>query len=272
MCLVFFSIGVNKNFQLIVAANRDEFYERPTQRAGFWREAPSILAGKDLKSGGTWLGIESTRGRIAFVTNYREPGFHEKEAPSRGKLVSEFLSGPDNPIDYLKKLEPKAAAYNGFNLVVGNSDEMAWFSNRAEKPVSLEPGVYGLSNHLLNTPWPKVADGKTLFTKITADEELDEERLFQLLSDTEVKPDDRLPDTGVGVEWERTLSPAFIRSPKYGTRLSTVLTVDTQQQVRFSERSFDPNGGVGETRTFAFTFSFARSPMAGMQQNENSSV
>src|SRR5918992_4835252 len=222
MCLVLLALGLHPDYQLIVAANRDEFYDRPTAPADFWFDAPSVLAGRDLQAGGTWLGI--TRGRrFAAVTNYRQGQREPTATRSRGLLVSDFLSGDIGGLDYMERVERDASLYNGFNLIAGDSSELFYYSNREGEVRSLPPGVYGLSNHLLDTPWPKVAATKTAFGAILNDggAELAED-LFRLLSNRNRARDDELPSTGVGPEWERLLSSAFIVSPDYGTRSSTV--------------------------------------------------
>lgn len=245
MCLLIFAFKVHPAYKLILAANRDEYYDRPTAPAGFWDEAPHLLAGKDLRAGGTWLGITRT-GKIAAVTNYRDPASIKNNAPSRGEIVSNYLLGPDSPGTYLKKLSKKGDIYNGFNLILGERDRLVWYSNRNGEPRDLSPGIYGLSNHLLDTPWPKVSLSKdALAHQLSQKIELSPETLFQLLKDRTVPDDDRLPSTGVGLEWERILSPVFIKSSNYGTRSSTLLFLDLDDHVLFYERTFNsPNDDV----------------------------
>jgi uncharacterized protein with NRDE domain len=155
MCLILLSLKSHPTYKLIIAANRDEYYDRPTAQATFWEESPELLAGRDLRAGGTWLGI-TKKGRIAAITNYRDPASIKDHALSRGKLVSNFLLGEKSPVDYLERLDQKADEYNGFSLIVGEKDELYWYSNRGDRPLNLSPGIYGLSNHLLNTPWPQL--------------------------------------------------------------------------------------------------------------------
>jgi uncharacterized protein with NRDE domain len=245
MCLVLIALDSHPEYSLIVAANRDEFYDRPTAPAGFWGEAPSVLAGRDLKAGGTWLGVDR-RGRLAAVTNYRQ-GERESAAPrSRGLLVSEFLMGDGGVADYMERVQLEADRYNGFNLIAGDSGGLFYFSNREGQRRSLSRGVYGLSNHLLDTPWPKVAWAKSVLGKLLSrsDPELTE-GLFALLSDRTRPHDGLLPSTGVSREWERLLSSAFIVSNDYGTRSSTVVLIDRAGQISFIERSFGPGGAPG---------------------------
>jgi uncharacterized protein with NRDE domain len=245
MCLVLIALNSHPDYSLIVAANRDEFYDRPTAPAAFWADAPSVLAGRDLKAGGTWLGIDR-HGRLAAVTNYRQ-GQREDPAPrSRGLLVSDFLTGDGGAPEYMERVRSEAGLYNGFNLIVGDPGVLFYFSNREGQLRSLAPGVYGLSNHLLDTPWPKVAASKSAFgallnggtSELTAD-------LFALLSDRSQAADSLLPSTGVGPEWERLLSSAFIASADYGTRSSTVVLVGREGGIVFVERSFGPGGAPG---------------------------
>jgi uncharacterized protein with NRDE domain len=251
MCLILFAWKMHAAFPLVLAANRDEFYERPSAPADFWEDAPEILAGRDLQAGGTWLGI-TRRGRTAAVTNYRDPATLKRDAPSRGDLVSEYLRGGETPEIYLQRLSMKAAKYNGFSLLVGDAAGLFYFSNRGDQ-LRLAPGIYGLSNRLLDTPWPKVEKGKEVLRTI-----LDEsgnpppEKLLDILADRTQPPDELLPKTGVGLEWERVLSPRFIESPVYGTRSSTVLMIGRGGKVTFVERVF--NGGKDPWMTARFDF------------------
>ena len=240
MCLILLAHAAHPRYALVVAANRDEFYERPTAPAQPWAEAPQVLAGRDLRGGGTWLGV-TTEGRFAAVTNVREPGRVRLDAPSRGELVGGFLTGDASPAAFLRGLEPRADAYNGFNLLLGEGRELWWFSNRGGAPRRLAPGVYGVSNHLLDTP--KVTRGKQrLQALLGAHDELPPDALLALLADAAPAADSELPETGVGREWERALSSAFIASPAYGTRSSTALLVERSGGATFVERSFAPGG------------------------------
>lgn len=251
MCLILFAWKVHPNFPLVFAANRDEFHERPSAPADFWDDEPDLLAGRDLRDGGTWLGI-TRRGRVAAITNYRDPASLKIGAPSRGMLVSDYLRGREEPEAYLGRIMPGADRFNGFNLLVGDPDELFCFSNRGARE-HLKPGIYGLSNHLLDTSWPKVAQGKrALEALLQGEKDLTPEALFALLADRTRAPDDRLPDTGIGLEWERLLSPIFIENPAYGTRSSTVLLIDRNAGVTFIERVF--NGAADPWMTSRFTF------------------
>lgn len=238
--------------KLIIAANRDEYYERPTAAAHFWSDRPDICAGKDLRAGGAWLGI-TRKGRIAALTNYRDPASIKKDAPSRGNLVREYLSERENPLAFLAELERKACRYNGFNLVVGDKEDLYWYSNRGEGKHRLTPGIYGLSNRLLETPWPKVTRGKRLLSKLLSDQKAPStDVLFNLLADRTIPDDKRLPDTGIGLEWERMLSPIFITSEVYGTRSSTLIMINGKNHVTFTERVFDPASDHASTGKYEF--------------------
>ena len=237
MCLLLLALDTHPSYKLVLAANRDEFYDRPTATAAFWNESPEILAGRDLRDGGTWLGI-TRKGRLAAITNYRDPSSVKEDAPSRGELVSGFLLSRENPETYLARLSEKAHHYNGFNLVLAAEGKYFWFSNRNGPPQRLRPGIYGISNHLLDTPWPKVTEGKARLQEMFS-ESLNFEAVFQMLSDRSIPPDVHLPDTGVGLEWERSLGAVFVERPGYGTRSSTLLTIDRNNHVTFVEKTHD---------------------------------
>lgn len=234
------AIGVHPTYKLILASNRDEYYSRSSSPAAFWKDRPDILAGKDQKADGTWLGITRT-GRLGALTNFRDPSSLREDAPSRGDLVDRFLRDTVSPLEYIKSLIPEAEDYNGFNLIVGEKDLFYWYSNRAKGFRRLTAGIYGLSNSLLDTPWPKVIRGKRAVEKVLAEKgDPAPGAFFKILSDRRVPDDKQLPDTGVGIEWERTLAPLFIMSPNYGTRASTVLLVDKRDRVFFTEKTFGP--------------------------------
>lgn len=246
MCLILIAWQAHPDYPLVVAANRDEFFSRPSARAEFWREAPHVLAGRDLEAGGTWLGATRTQ-RFAALTNYREGGRVLTDARSRGALVADFLTGSVAPAEYLAQVAANAADYNGFNLFVGDGRRLAYFSNRNDgQPHWLTPGIYGLSNHLLDTPWPKLASARSTFADALAS--LPERApFFGLLADREIVPDTHLPETGVALEWERILSAIFVTSEGYGTRASTLLIRQRDGPTTLIERSFDARGqAIGE--------------------------
>ncbi len=251
MCLIVFAHRAHPAFRLVVAANRDEWFQRPTAPAGFWADVPEIFAGRDLEQHGTWLGVTTT-GRFAAITNFRDPGSHRAAAPSRGRLVSDFLRAGVAPKAYLERLRPDAASYNGFSLLVGDRASLCYFSNRGGEIRALEPGVYGLSNHLLDVPWPKVQIGKARLAGRLEDG-LDADALLALLDDTGNAPDGELPRTGVGVEWERKLSALRIVADGYGTRSSTGLVIDAEGGIAIAERSFDERGRETSTIRERFT-------------------
>lgn len=239
MCLILLAWRVHADYPLVVAANRDEFFARPTAPAARWAAAP-VIAGRDLQAGGTWLGAAAGR-RFAALTNYRDPAALKPAAPSRGALVADFLGGRDGPAAYTERLAASAACFNGFNLLVGDGAELAYLSNCGDGRRILPPGIYGLSNHLLDTPWPKVARGKSALAEALGHLP-DTGRLFDLLRDDSTAPDEGLPRTGVSMEWERLLSAAFVRSAAYGTRSSTVLLGEAAGAWRLTEISFDAAG------------------------------
>lgn len=239
MCLITFSYQQHPKYRLIFAANRDEKHERPTRQAKFWDNHPEILAGKDLKAGGTWMGI-TQYGSWAALTNFRNPSIRRDDPPSRGKLVLDYLKNGDRPEDYLRELHPKANQYMGFNLLVGSMDQLGYYSNQQNEIELLDSGLYGLSNHLLDTGWPKVQRAKEKLNELIKDESISEEALFDLLADDQEAPDSELPSTGIPKEIERKVSPIFIKSEDYGTRCSTVLLIDNEGQVTFTERRFKP--------------------------------
>lgn len=252
MCTILFSYKTNTAYPLILASNRDEFYDRPTAPAGFWEDEPQLLAGRDLKECGTWLGITKS-GKIATLTNFRDPRSVRDDAPTRGKLINDFLLNNDAPEEYLQRVKEKAHVYNGFNLIFGYIFDLYYFSNKGGLFQKLSPGLYGLSNALLDTPWPKVERGKTMLGRlVTGKDSVDPEDIFSILADTFLPADDLLPHTGVGLKWERILAPLFVQSPVYGTRFSTVVLVDRNYWVTFIERSFQAGPEKYETRKFEF--------------------
>lgn len=248
MCLILVAWRNHPEYPLVVAANRDEFYKRPTAPAAFWPDHPQLLAGRDLAAGGAWMGI-TRQGRFAALTNFRDPSRQRPRAPSRGRLVADFLTG-DSSIDaYLDGLD--ASACNGFNLLLGDGERLVAFSNVSNEGHELKPGIYGLSNALLDTPWPKVGAGKTAL-EAALDALPDEQRLWALLRDDRPHPDDALPATGVPLEWERLLSAAFVRGADYGTRSSTVLIVSGGQRATFDEQTWLAGGVAGGRTRFRF--------------------
>lgn len=240
MCLILLAHQAHPAYRLVVAANRDEWFRRPTAPAGFWSDAPQVFAGRDLEQLGTWLGV-TKGGRFAALTNFRDPGSQRSDAPSRGRLVSEFLRSDIPPAEYLKRLRDDAKRYNGFSLLVGGGGLLHFFSNREGRVRELDPGIYGLSNDVLDVPWPKVRLGKARLAAQLGNC-VNAEALLGLLDDRRAAPDDDLPRTGVSFEWERKLSSLRIVADGYGTRSSTALLIDAAGDVSFVERSFDESG------------------------------
>jgi len=240
MCLILFAYKQHPTYKLIIAANRDEFYERPTASLDWWEEYPNMLAGRDLKRGGAWFGI-SKEGKFAAVSNYREFPRTKKYTSSRGSLVKNYLVNDTTAKDYIELLRSESSQYEGFNLLFGNQEEIHYYSNKGAESANLDVGIYGLSNHLLNTPWPKVEKGKQMLKEaIENNAEISANSLINILNDTLIASDDELPDTGIGIEYERVLSPIFIKTEIYGTRSSSILLIDYDGHVTFKEYSFIP--------------------------------
>lgn len=239
MCLIVFAWQVIPGVPLVAAGNRDEFFSRPTATAAWWADHPQVYAGRDLQDGGTWMGI-SREGRFAAITNVRDPSTKRTDAPSRGALVADFLAAGAAPEAYIAALEAHASEYNGFNLLVGDKDKLVWYTNAATQDERngklLPPGVYGLSNGSLDSPWPKVVRTKAQFSSLIC-QGAPEDAYFEMLTDTTRAPDCRLPKTGVSLEWERVLSAVCIQSPEYGTRTSTVVRLFGDGSAALEERA-----------------------------------
>lgn len=241
MCLIVFAYQVHPVYKLIVAANRDEFYGRPTAPAHYWEDRPDILAGRDLEKMGTWMGV-TTSGRFAALTNYRDPKEETEGKHSRGELVADALKYKGNVKGYMQSLVGKKDLYPGYNLLAGDGTELYYYSNKGQELQKVEPGIYGVSNHLINTEWPKVQKGKEGMSKIiNGDQDPFVERLFSILQNADQAPDELLPHTGVSLEWERMLSPLFIKSENYGTRSSTVMLM-SNKKIQYVERVFSKDG------------------------------
>lgn len=239
MCLALFALDAHPRYSLVVAANRDEYHARAATPAAWWDEG--WVGGRDLAAGGTWLAV-TRAARWAFVTNVRDPGRNDPRAPTRGTLVPTALADAEPPAQCLARILASATACNGFNLVVGQGSQACWGSNRAAGPRGLARGIYGLSNAALDTPWPKLTRAKAMFDSWCARAAQDFAAVFALLGDRERAPDELLPATGISRERERLLSAPFVVDDTYGTRCSTVITIDRRGQARFVERTFDPRG------------------------------
>ncbi|WP_293775923.1 NRDE family protein [uncultured Oxalicibacterium sp.] len=238
MCLIVFAWHVMPDLPLLAAGNRDEFYDRPASAAAWWPSHPNIFAGRDLRGGGAWMGV-TRDGRFAAITNVRAPSEMRADAPSRGALVADYLSGDLAARDYIDAIQRHAADYNGFNLLIGDAQELIWFSNRGHDDPrngkALPPGIYGLSNALLDCAWPKVVRTKAQFASLLC-QGAPEEAFFEMLADTARASDCRLPDTGVGLERERLLSAVCIESADYGTRVSSLVKLHADGHAVLIER------------------------------------
>jgi uncharacterized protein with NRDE domain len=251
MCLILFAERAEPRYRLVLAANRDEFLDRPSAEAGFWPDAQHVLGGRDLDKGGTWLGV-TAGGRWAAVTNYREGVRPEPGVRSRGLLTRDFLLGSAGAEGYAAQVAARAGQYAGFNLLVGDASAVFYLSNRPLLAQRVPPGIHGLSNHLLDTTWPKVVRGRTGMADLlgTGEEERLVSGLLALLADREQAPDGELPVTGVALDWERRLSASFVVSRGYGTRASTVLLVRGDGSIRFEECTFGAGGAEADRKSF----------------------
>ena len=235
MCLILFAYQQHPEFALILIANRDEYYARPTRDAHWWDDA-EIFAGRDLEAGGTWLGI-NRQGHIAAVTNVREPGGMRAGKKSRGDLTRDYLAANEQPEDYLQRLARRDQDFAGFNLLLGNPAGLWFYSNRNHGIRQVEPGVYGISNGGFDEPWPKLSSGKAELENLINDD-IDTAELMEILTDHQIAQDHELPSTGVPLDFERLLSSRFIRSSEYGTRACSVVTIETNNRINFKEQNY----------------------------------
>ena len=252
MCVLFLANGVHPRYELLLVLNRDEFYSRPTQAADFWPGNEKVLAGRDLKSGGSWFGV-TTDGRMALVTNYRKPHAGVSPFRSRGELVEEYLTGAHEPLSFLKAVELRVGDYKPFNLILGSGEDLFYYSSITREHEQLDNGWHGMSNGLLNTPWPKVTRGLEEVRRIfTLNDEVEFDDLLAVMEDPSQAPDEELPDTGVGIEYERVLSPLFIKTAKYGTRSTTFFRRGRDGTASFFEKTH-AGGGGGSVRRYDFS-------------------
>ncbi|HSN71338.1 MAG TPA: NRDE family protein [Steroidobacteraceae bacterium] len=249
MCLLAFAWKSHPRYHLVLAGNRDEFHDRAATPLGWWPDDPRILAGRDERAGGTWLGVARS-GRIGVITNFRDLEQPVTDAPSRGGLIPRFLTGATSPKEFLDDLRATSTRYAGFSLLTGGPRALYYLSNRGmPEPRALAPGIYALSNHLLDTPWHKVERVRERLRQALVQDTVDAESLFAALDDREPAPVNELPATGLSPEWERLVSAPFIVHPRYGTRCSTVLIVERSGRTVVIERRFDPTGTeTGRTR------------------------
>jgi uncharacterized protein with NRDE domain len=249
MCLLIVAHDVDPDYRLVLAGHRDEFHARPAAPLGWWQAPADMLAGRDLQAGGTWLGV-GRDGRLGVVTNFRGEGSTRPGSPSRGLLIPEFLAGDLPAVAFSERLVSRAPDYSGFNLLVFDGSALAYVGNQPQ-PVSrpLERGVYGLSNHLLDTPWPKLVRTRERVRSLVGDGRVSPEALFAALQDRQPAAETELPATGLDRDLERLVSAPFIVSPDYGTRCTTVLLLGRDGQVQVEERRYSPDGGtIGRTR------------------------
>lgn len=251
MCLIVLSLGQHPEYPLVLAANRDEFHTRPTKESHWWPDKPDILGGRDLQAGGTWLALHRN-GRFATVTNFRDAVPPSPKFLSRGHLVTGFLESQLAPGAYLDTI--RESAYAGFNLIVGTVDEVAYVSNREEGSRTLQPGTYGLSNALLDGPWHKVESSKQRLAELLGSGATNETSLMRLMDDRRKAPVSEVETGELDFETAHAITAPFIVTPNYGTRCTTVVTVDKRGNWRFTERRFDPAG----QKTGESSFSVAR--------------
>lgn len=251
MCLLAFAWKKHPRYKLILASNRDEFYKRRSASAAFWEDAPAVLAGKDLEAGGTWMGLNKELKQWTALTNFRDPQNIRPDAPSRGQLTSQYLLHNYSPHQYLEGVFPVIDQYNGFNLLVGNTETMMYVSNYENRLRVLAPGLYGLSNHLLDTPWYKVTALKQKLAQALTSENIDVASLFDILHDPMPASDAEVQQTGLKFELEKMLSAPFIISPDYGTCCSSVLLIDNDNQAIFAERWYNTATKTPETQVFS---------------------
>ena len=253
MCILFIALNQHKDYPLIIAANRDEFHARPTAASEFWSSDNNLLAGRDLQANGSWMGV-TRNGKIAALTNIRDPESMRTDVCSRGSLVTDWLMDKSiNQSHYLTQLKATRHHFNGYNLVFGHLTQLQVYNNFTNTSTLLDNGIYGLSNANIHTPWPKVNKGvESLKSYISGHNKIDEQQLFAILRDETKAHDDLLPQTGIDYEWEKQLSSIFIRTPEYGTRTSTLLLLNRDNEIMWYERTFNPSGQVEGTKQYRF--------------------
>ncbi|MEO1896539.1 MAG: NRDE family protein [Cycloclasticus sp.] len=243
MCLILFAYDSLDQYKLVLLANRDEYHQRKSKQANFWPGHPTIFGGIDCVAGGSWLSVD-TSGRLAAITNVRKPPFSDSNKQSRGELVKSFLSNQQLAEDYLKELKQKGAGYSLFNLLLLDSTGLWHYSSDTHHIQEITQGMHGLSNATLDTPWPKLTNGCSLMSQSLQQNALNPSELLSIMQSQLRPADDELPTTGVGIEFERLLSSIFIESRDYGTRCSTLLTIDRNNVLDFCELSYSPSGQI----------------------------
>lgn len=254
MCLILFSWDNHPKYKLILAANRDEFYKRPTDGLHQWENDPGLLAGKDLTGGGTWMGIHRDN-KFTAITNHRNPNRVLQNAPSRGDLTLDFLKGKESESDYFQGKKDSLDDFNGFNLLVGSFNQLGYFNNVDNQYRELGAGIYGLSNAVLDTPWPKLSNAKNSFSELVKNEQLDPNEFFDMLQNKQLASDEELPQTGVSYEWEKAVSAICIDTPDYGTCCSTFITVTHEGEGEIMEKSYPVGNREAEIRRIQFDWS-----------------
>ncbi|MEL6557289.1 MAG: NRDE family protein [Bacteroidota bacterium] len=254
MCLILFSWDNHPQYKLILAANRDEFYERPTDPIHSWQENSNIIAGKDLTGGGTWMGV-SKQNKFAAITNHRNPTRILQDAPSRGDLTLDFLKDTVSEENYYTEKSRTLDQYNGFNLLVGSFNKMSYFNNVDGNYQELKKGIYGLSNAVLDTPWPKLSKAKNAFAKVVDDANPAVDDFYKILQDKTLADDAELPQTGVPYEWEKAISAVYIEKENYGTCCSTVVTVTHDGAGKIHELSYPVGNRKAEEKIIDFDWS-----------------
>ena len=253
MCLILVAWRSHPRYPCVVAANRDEFFGRPTAEADWWQEPGEILAGRDLQAGGTWLGVTRT-GRFSALTNFRDPSVVKPDAPSRGALVTGFLTSRASTAAGLEEIARRGAQCNPFNVLCSDGQDLGVYESTTGAGRILDPGVYALSNHLLDTPWPKVTQAKSRLQEALNDLP-QSAAMLDLLRDAVPAVDEELPRTGVSLELERMLSSAFVRGENYGTRCSTIVTTDREGATTFGEWTWDATGSLAGMARYHFQIS-----------------
>ncbi|HET9473181.1 MAG TPA: NRDE family protein [Steroidobacteraceae bacterium] len=256
MCLLVLAWRCHPRYRLVVAANRDEFHARPAAALAPWEDQPGTVGGRDLLAGGTWFAIDGAR-RCGIVTNFREFGRRRRSAPSRGELIPTYLAAGSSPGAWLRTLETDAPGYAGFNLLLADRESLWYATNRSDEFArELPPGIYGLSNEFLDTPWPKLVRVRARFEAMLAEPASEDRRvlsgeLFAMLADREIAAPVTLPPSDLSPEWARKFSAPFVLDPTYGTRCSTVLTLSGDDSLAIAERRFDANGDAAGESEYA---------------------